>query len=272
MRAQKQAMPQLIPITDPDDPRIEAFRQVRERDLVGRDGGFIAEGEVVLRQALQAGRHAITSVLMTEGRLAAQQPLLDLLPRDAAVYLAPQAVMNTVVGFDIHRGILAFGRQAPPPALPDLLAALPERALLLVLVGIANHDNMGGILRNAAAFGATAVILDATCCDPFYRKAIRVSVGAALSIPLIRAPDLGQALSALAAAGFELVGLSPAGETTLKALDPSPRTALVLGAEGPGLPADVLAATRTVRVEMTGQLDSLNVATTCGIVLHHLAG
>jgi hypothetical protein len=85
--------------------------------------------------------------------------------------------MDAIAGFHIHRGILAVGRRAADPPAADLLKGLGERALVLGLFGIANHDNMGGLLRNAAAFGVDAVILDSDCCDPLYRKAIRVSVG-----------------------------------------------------------------------------------------------
>jgi tRNA G18 (ribose-2'-O)-methylase SpoU len=138
------------------------------------------------------------------------------------------------------------------------------------LVGIANHDNMGGIFRNAAAFGADAVLLDDTCCDPLYRKAIRVSVGAALTTPWARAGDGAALAGRLAAAGCQVVALSPKGEVELSDLRPGPRVAALFGAEGPGLPAEVLARARTVRIVMAGGFDSLNVATTSGIVLHGL--
>jgi tRNA G18 (ribose-2'-O)-methylase SpoU len=130
---------------------------------------------------------------------------------------------------------------------------------------------MGGIFRNAAAFGADAVLLDDTCCDPLYRKAIRVSVGAALTVPFARTGDGASLVRALAAAGFETVALSPRGETALGDLALGARAAALFGAEGPGLPAAVLDPTRPVRIAMAGGFDSLNVATTSGIVLHHLA-
>jgi tRNA G18 (ribose-2'-O)-methylase SpoU len=145
---------------------------------------------------------------------------------------------------------------------------MPPRALLLVLFGIANHDNMGGLFRNAAAFGVEAVLLDPTCCDPLYRKAIRVSVGGALTVPFARIP--GDPLALLARHGFEALALSPAGATLLAKVKRPERAAVLLGAEGPGLPAELLARTATVSIPMAGSFDSLNVATTAGIVLHHL--
>jgi tRNA G18 (ribose-2'-O)-methylase SpoU len=257
-------------IDDPDDPRLADYRDVRERDLAGRQGRFIAEGLVVLEKLLDAGRHPVRSVLVAEKRLDALAPLLGRLPRGAAVFAASQAVMDAVVGFHIHRGILAAGERAET-GLQALLDGLPPRALVVGLVGIANHDNMGGLFRNAAAFGADAVLLDETCCDPLYRKAIRVSVGAALTTPYARAGSAGAMVGKLAEAGFEVLALTPAGPADLAAIRPGPRTAVLFGAEGPGLPAAVLSAAKGVRIAMPGGFDSLNVATASGIVLHHVS-
>lgn len=264
-------MPSIIPIDDPLDPRIAAYRDVRERDLVGRDGHFIAEGAVVLRCLLASARHRPVSLLLADKRVDALMPMLEGLDAAVPVYTAGQAVLDAVAGFPLHRGILALGRRAPEPAPGDLLDGLGPRALVVVACGIGNHDNMGGIFRNAAAFGADAVILDAGCCDPLYRKAIRVSVGATLLVPFVRLAAGDDAVELLAGHGFEAIALSPAGESTLAGLRRPDRAAVLLGSEGPGLPAGVLARTRTVRIPMAGGFDSLNVATTCGIVLHHLA-
>jgi tRNA G18 (ribose-2'-O)-methylase SpoU len=264
------APPRVILIDDPDDPRLADYRAVRERDLVGRQGGFIAEGVVVLEKLIASGRHPLRSVLVAQHRLAALRPRLEGLPADVEVYAAGQAVMDAVVGFSIHRGVLASGRRAEP-ALEVLLAGLPAAALVVGLVGIANHDNMGGLFRNAAAFGADAVLLDDGCCDPLYRKAIRVSVGAALTTPFARAGSAEALVARLAAAGFAVVALSPGGAVALSDFAPAPRTAVLFGAEGPGLPAAVLGQTQTVRIEMAGGFDSLNVATSSGVVLHRIA-
>jgi tRNA G18 (ribose-2'-O)-methylase SpoU len=264
-------LPLFIPVSDPLDPRIAGYRDVRERDLVGREGRFIAEGEVVLRVLLTRARHRAESLLIAEDRLGALSDLLAGLPDDLPVYHAGQAVMDAVVGFPIHRGILALGRRAPAPAARDLLAGLGDGAMIVALFGIGNHDNMGGVLRNAAAFGADAVILDSRCCDPLYRKAIRVSVGASLVTPCARLGPDEDPIALFAAFGFTPIALSPAGETMLARLERPARAALLLGAEGPGLPDDILARAATVAIPMAGGLDSLNVAVTSGVVLHHLA-
>ncbi len=265
-------MPNLIAIADPDDPRVAAYRDVRERDLVGRKGLFVAEGEVVLNVLLgPLSRHRPSSLLIAEKRVASLGDLLSKVPADVPVYAASQPVIDGIVGFNIHRGVLAIGQRAPMLTADALLAGVGGRALIVVLSAIANHDNMGGICRNAAAFGADAVILDSACVDPFYRKAIRVSVGAALALPFARVATMDDALDLLAAHGFETLALSPAGETALRDVKRSERVAALFGAEGPGLPDSVLARTRTVSIAMASGMDSLNVATTSGIVLHHLA-
>ncbi len=260
-----------IAISDPDDSRIEAYRAVRERDLVGRQHRFVAEGEVVLRVLLNQSRFEIESVLLAESRLDGLGDMLPLLPPETPIYTASRQVMDAIVGFPIHRGVLAIARRAPLEPVENLLSRLPEQALVVGLIGLANHDNVGGIFRNAAAFGARAVLLDQETCDPLYRKAIRVSVGGALVVPFTRVPSAEAMVQALEAASFEVIALSPSGQDVLSDIRPARRTALLLGAEGPGLPQEVLARTRTVSIPMSGGFDSLNVATTSGIALHHLA-
>lgn len=259
----------VVPITDPADPRIEAYRAVRERDLVGRAGLFVAEGRVVLEKAVRAGRHPIRSLLVAERRLESLAALVAALPAEAPVYAAAQGVLDAIAGFPMHRGILAIGeRQDLDPAA--LLGGLGPEALVVGLSAIANHDNMGGVFRNAAAFGADAVLLDAACCDPLYRKAIRVSVGAALTVPFARLAPGQDLAGALAAAGCEVVSLSPRGEVELASLTCGPKVAALFGAEGPGLAPELLARTLSVRIEMAGGFDSLNVATTSGLLLYQL--
>jgi tRNA G18 (ribose-2'-O)-methylase SpoU len=261
-------VPNFIPIDDPADPRIEAYRDIRERDLVGRRGLFVAEGETVLRVLAGQRRHPPLSVLIAPKRLAKLEPILATLPDETPVYMARQSVLDAIAGFELHRGILALAARAPAVKADDLLGGLGDRALVLALSGIGNHDNMGGLFRNAAAFGVDAVLLDATCCDPLYRKAIRVSVGGVLTVPFATVER--DMVETLRRHGLEPVALSPAGETALHRLPPLLRAALLLGAEGPGLSADVLSRCRTVSIPMAGGFDSLNVATTSGIALHHL--
>lgn len=264
-------MPTLIEIDDPDDQRIEAYRDIRERDLVGRDGLFVAEGKVVLDKLLTSGAYQPTSLLIAAKRVAALQPLLAELSDEVPVFVAAQPVIDAIAGFPLHRGILALGRRIENLTAGQLLARVIGDADILLLSGIANHDNMGGIFRNAAAFGVRAVLLDADCCDPLYRKAIRVSVGAALLVPFARLARGEDPLALLDRHGFAPIALSPAGAVPLSRVRPGRRNAVLLGAEGPGLSPALLARTKSICIPMSAGFDSLNVSTTCGIVLHHLA-
>jgi tRNA G18 (ribose-2'-O)-methylase SpoU len=261
----------IVAIDDRNDPRIAAFRDIREADLVGREGHFIAEGEVVVRVLLTASRHEAVSLLLAEKRVAALQPEIENLPESVSVYVAPQEVLDEIAGFPMHRGILALGRRAALPSAEKQLAGLRGRAVVLVLFAVANHDNMGGIFRNAAAFGADLVILDSDCCDPLYRKAIRVSAGNVLRVPYAQLDRGADALDLLKSQGFEAIALSPDGASTLAETKPADRVAILLGAEGPGLPESILRRAKTVRIPMAAGVDSLNVATASGIVLHHFA-
>jgi tRNA G18 (ribose-2'-O)-methylase SpoU len=256
-------------ITDPDDPRISGYRHIRERDLVGRDGLFVAEGEVVLRHLISSPLVRPVSVLIAEKRRESLADLLAQVPDSAPVYAASQAVIDAIAGFPLHRGILALGERIEPPSAEEILARLPDRALVVALFGIGNHDNMGGLFRNAAAFGADAVLLARDCCDPLYRKAIRVSVGASLITPFAWF-DAGDPVDLLTSHGFEALALSPAGTFELSQVKSSARIAALFGSEGPGLSLGVLEKCTTVRISMQSGFDSLNVATTSGIVLHHL--
>lgn len=260
----------LIPIDDPDDPRIAAYRDIRERDLVGRQGRFVAEGKVVLNVLFSASRFAAESVLLRDNRVAGMEEILRRVPEKVPVYVASAAVMDAIAGFPMHRGVLAIGRRECEEDAQALLARLPKRALVVALSGIANHDNMGAIFRNAAAFGADAVVMDAGSCDPLYRKAIRVSVGAALKVPFARASTAEDMVEALLRAGFTILALSPRGERDIAQARRRARTALLLGAEGPGLPAALLDRLPSVRIAMREDFDSLNVATASAIALHRL--
>jgi tRNA G18 (ribose-2'-O)-methylase SpoU len=261
-------VPNIVQIDDADDPQVEAYARIRERDLVGHERRFIAEGELVLRILVAQRHYEIESVFLLDARLDRVAPLLGELPDGVPVYSAPRAVMDRIVGFPIHRGVLAMGRRGPDVPSRELLSGLTRRALVVGLIGVSNHDNVGGIFRNAAAFGADAVLLDSGSCDPLYRKAIRVSAGASLLVPFVRGGDAEDMLADLEQAGCEVISLTPGGRETLEEVAWSARTALLFGAEGPGLPPAILSRTRTVRVPMAAGFDSLNVATASGIALY----
>ncbi|UHD47269.1 RNA methyltransferase [Aureimonas altamirensis] len=254
------------PIDDADDPRIAAFRDIRERDLV-RSGDFIAEGAVVLDHLLTASLFEPLSILVSEHRIGGLLPRLQALGTEQVpILVCPQAVMDRIAGFSVHRGILAHGRRRAGRAPDEWLAE--TAGPVLAAFGISNHDNMGSLFRNAAAFGCAGIMLDETSCDPLYRKAIRVSVGTVLKVPFARFASAGAALDRLESAGYGCVALTPWATVDLAEWAPPDRVALVVGAEGDGLPPEVIARCRGLRIEMAPGLDSLNVATSAAIALH----
>lgn len=263
-----------ISIIDPADPRIGAFRDVKERDLTGREGLFIAEGEVVLRVlSSQASQCEAVAVLIAEKRLEALRPILEAFAGQVPIYTAGQNVLDEIAGFHLHRGILALGRKPQPVTLSAMLDRVEGQDGLKVLVaasGIGNHDNMGGIFRNAAAFGAGAVLMDAGCCDPFYRKAIRVSVGAVLRTPMVTGLSSAEMVGQLQARGWEVLALTPSAEMILSDFRPKDRTVILLGSEGPGLPKAIIDTCTPVGIAMAGGFDSLNVAATSAVALHQI--
>jgi len=255
----------LVPVASIDEPAIAPYANVRDKDLRrGEEGVFVAEGEVVVRVLVQRGRFRVRSLLVDERRVESLRDVIDALPDDAVVHTARRALLDRIVGYPIHRGILGLGERTNEA--PD--AVLAGGDLVVGLVGLTNHDNVGGIFRNAAAFGAKGVLLDPTTCDPLYRKAIRVSVGGALVVPFARCESDASMLDALARSGYTLFALTPSGDEPLEALRAPGRRALLLGTEGEGLPPAILERCRRVRIAMADTLDSLNVAVASGIALH----
>ena len=258
----------IFQISDRGDPRVAPFIGIRERDLTGgSDGRFIVEGKVPLSILLTKSRFALDSLFLCETRVGPLESLLNQVPVDVPIYTAPQGLMDDIAGFPIHRGVLACARKGPPTSLEGMLSG----NRILVLNQLSNHDNVGAAFRNAAAFGADGIILDDQSCDPLYRKAIRVSSGAILWLPYHRGGDGVSHLGALTAAGFEIWAMTPRTEASpLKAQDIPDKLAILLGAEGTGLPQDLIDAARPIRIPMQPGFDSINVATAGAIALAHV--
>lgn len=264
-----------IPIDDPTDERLApyaglkdaALRRAIEMGEPGQGPGtFIAEGSLVLARLL-ASAYEVRSVLLTPPRLAALGDLLGGL--QAPVYVVSQEVMNAVTGFNIHRGVLAIAARQVPPPLDDLVAGARR---LAVLENLNDHENLGVIFRNAAAFGIDGVLLSPECCDPLYRRSVRVSMGYVLEVPHARLDPWPEALPALRSAGFLVVGLTPdPAATDIRKLDlaAADRVALLLGAEGPGLSVQALGAVDVqARIAMATGVDSVNVGSAAAVAFH----
>ena len=262
-----------VPVTDPGDPRVDDYRalhdaRARRRMETEGDGPgfFVAEGGHALERLLASGRR-VRSVLVDRIRLEALRDRLAGL--DAPVLLADQPTLRAVAGFPVHRGVLAAADRWP---LPDPAAVVTGARRIAVLEDINDHENLGVIFRSAGSLGLDAVLLSPRCCDPLYRRSVRVSMGHVLAVPWTRLEPWPAALATVRRAGFTLAALTPAADADpLAAWSPGPgeRVAVLLGAEGPGLsPAALAAADRRLTIPMRSPADSLNVGSAAAIAFY----
>lgn len=269
---QPRVMDRGFDVVGSDDPRLETYRSVSDPELLRLRGLFVAEGRLVVRRVVDDARYRLVSVAVND---AAYRDLADVLarvPKTVPVLVAEGAALEKVAGYHVHRGCLALVER---PQLPTIDEVVARDEIVVVLENVANADNVGGVFRNAAAFGAAGIVLSPACCDPFYRKAVRTSMGAVLRVPFARAESWPAALARIKAAGRHVVALTPRGSA--QPIDEFARQrgdnaiALVAGTEGSGVSADVESlADACVRIPMVDGVDSLNVAVALGIALYAL--
>jgi tRNA G18 (ribose-2'-O)-methylase SpoU len=254
-----------IRITDPNDPRVALYRGVRDPELLRAHGVFIAEGRLVVRRLLESSRFRARTVLATP---AARAGLADLLEwsDDTEVYEAELPLFRELAGFNVHRGCLAIGEwRGPAPSWQDVVRSART---VVMLERVGNPDNVGGVFRAAAALGADAILLSPGCADPLYRKSIRTSMAATLTLPFAVVERWPAGLNELRSRGFSILALTPSGEEEISGVQRPERAALLLGHEGLGLRAETLAlCDRRVRIAMTPGADSLNVVTAAAVAL-----
>jgi tRNA G18 (ribose-2'-O)-methylase SpoU len=288
MHSQTEEMTTVVPVSDASDPRLADYVRLTDvhlrRSLEAPSGLFIAEGEKVIRRAIDAGYQA-RSMLMTTDRAAGAAEVAGSWP--GPVYVVPPEVARELTGYQVHRGALASMQRRPLPSVADVISGARR---IVVLEDVVDHTNVGAIFRCVAALGFDAVVLAPRCADPLYRRAVRVSMGAVLSVPYARMDDWREGLGALRAAGFRLLALTPAADAvpiaTVSAglpselplepppagLSPGGRVALLLGGEGDGLSARWRSqADICVRIPMSRGIDSLNVAAAAAIACYLLA-
>ena len=256
-----------IPVLTLDDPRVADYQHLANPAALIARSLFVAEGRLVVRRLLDLRHWDVHSVLLTP---AAADNLHDVLHMTSApIYLVDQSLMNAIAGFNIHRGCLALAHRPKVEELERIADGPLSRVLLLE--GVNNPDNVGGLFRTAAAFGIDLVVLGPNCGDPLYRKAIRTSMGATLAVPYVTAPQWPGAIADLRTDGFTVVALTPHHQAVpLNDVPRHAKLALVVGAEGDGLSeAALAAATFRVRIPMTPVVDSLNVTTAASIAMYH---
>ena len=262
----------LIRIEGPDDPRIAAYRNVADSELLRRRGLFVAEGRLVVERVIKDRRFSLHSLLLNETSYRALSGALATVSFDVPRFVCETPDFLGITGLPLHRGCLALVERPAPMASCEILR---DARTIVVLEGVTNADNVGGVFRNVAAFGADGVMLSPTCCDPFYRKAIRTSMGATIRIPFSRIDEWPDGLADVRATGFTLVALTPRQPSTtldeFVASERPLRVALLIGTEGAGLSDEARsAADVSVRIPISDAVDSLNLAVATGIVLSRL--
>ena len=262
----------VIEVTTLADARLAPYVGVSDPVMLRSGGRFIAEGREVVKRLLASGVWRTESVLVSPAALEHLSAALAPHLPGTDVFVAPPDIINRLTGFNIHRGCLAVGVRGEACLPGAVVPAGNQAAAIVVLDGVANPDNVGGLFRNALAFGAAAVLLSPTSCDPLYRKAIRTSMGASLVVPFARLTGWPESLHLLKDAGFAVVALT----TDVDALDLESalerwgrRCAIVVGNEGAGVSESVLArADGRARIAMAPGVDSLNAATAGAVALY----
>lgn len=257
-------------IDSADDPRLDPYRHVADPAWLATRPLFVVEGRLVVQRLLALGRFDVHSILVNR---AAHAALGEALSTAATPVLVCDhaSLLATITGFNFHRGCLALVTRPRSLGPADLF---PCRRVL-ALEGVGNPDNVGGLFRTAAALGVDGVLLDARSGDPFYRKAIRTSMGATLRIPFARAEQWRATLAAFRERGFKVIALTPSASALELAQappsGPDARAIVMVGAEGPGLdPASLEEADLRVRIPIDDAVDSLNVVVAAGIALDRL--
>ncbi len=262
----------MIVIDDPDDPRVAPFR-LNERGLTSRaqrrddggDGLFMAEGDLVVERALEAGCVPVMALVDAKFPPEIVERLAELVP----IYSGGERLRAAITKLGMPYSVVALFQRPPRATLAELVA----RAQRLVIVeAVDNPVNLGSICRNALALGWDGLLLDRTSADPLARRALRVSMGHSLHLPHARTDDLAAAITSLTAAGAVVCALTPAPDALpLDQVPHAQRMAVIVGSERAGLTsATMAAATHCVSIPMQDGVDSLNVAAATAIACWQL--
>jgi tRNA G18 (ribose-2'-O)-methylase SpoU len=262
-------MAELVEVTDPADPRLADYRDLRDvelrKHLEAEHGLFLAEGAKVVSRAVEAG-YPVRSFLMAPRWLDGLADVLAM--TDAPCFVLSEELAEQVTGFHVHRGALASLERRPLASLDEVLEGARS---VLVLEDVVDHTNVGAIFRSGAALGFDAVLLAPRCADPLYRRSIKVAMGAVFALPWTRLPDWHTGLTSLSERGFTTVALTlaPDAVPVEEAVAGVERVALVLGSEGHGLSARwEQSADRRAIIPMAAGIDSLNVAAASAVACY----
>ena len=259
-------------ITAFDRPELALYATLRQSREHRREGFFVAEGDKVVRRLLESD-FGVVSVLLPARRLAEFEPLIRARPEDVAVYVMEIAELEKLTGFPFFQGVLAVGKIPRLHTLDSILSSAPSPRFLVAIDGLTNSENVGVIVRNCAAFGAQALIVDDSSASPFLRRSVRNSMGTIFKLPIVEAESLVGALAKLRSSGVRVIAAHPQPEQrSIHAMEFRRDCCVVFGSEGPGLSPEVLAACdEAVAIPMDAEVDSLNVGSAAAVFLYEAA-
>ncbi|WP_426734502.1 TrmH family RNA methyltransferase [Glutamicibacter sp. 2E12] len=263
----------ILPVADLADSRLDEYLRLSEANLRMRsdveNGLYIAESTKVVQRAINAG-HVPRSFLLAEKHLDQLTEEFNRFP-DAPIFIGDDRQLQDLVGFHLHRGAMAAMNRPEPLDLDEVLEASSRVA---ILEDIADHTNLGAIIRSASGLGVDAVLLTPKCVDPWYRRSARVSMGTVFDLPWVRMLSWPEDIQTLKRHGYEMLAMEltedaiPLNEVEIKS---GQKVAMILGNEGRGVTDEALAAVdRTVIIPMYREVDSLNVGAASAIAFWHL--
>lgn len=261
------------PITTLDHPALQPYLTMRRQEAHREQRIFVAEGEKVVRLLLESDLEVV-SLLVQEKWLEKLGPLLARrVSEEIHAFVAPKEALEQLVGYPMYQGVLALGRIPPAVTLTDALRRHPSPRLFVAMDGLGNAENIGGLVRNCAAFGGQALLVGETCSSPWLRRAVRASMGTIYDLSVVETVSLASALRNLRLAGVRCVAAHPhTDRRTLAQADLRGDCCLVFGSEGHGVSAEVLAACdEAVLVPMSNGVDSLNVGAAAAVFLYEAA-
>ncbi len=255
-----------IQIRDLDLPELEPYRTLRRPEDHWRRRIFVAEGEKVVRRLMQSGLNIISFLMTAQWK---HQIFSDEASATAPVYIASKALLETIVGFPLHQGIMAVAKMPDEGSLEELLSIRKE-PLIVALDGVVNAENVGVAIRSCAAFGADAILVDQTSSSPWLRRSVRNSMGGIFQIQSFHVPDLTQKLVEFKQKyGMRIIAAHPGGNSQLSSTDLKRGIVLVFGNEGFGLSERILnVADCAVSIPMRNSTDSLNIASAVAVFLY----
>ena len=258
-------------ITSLDSVELQAYRTMRWDFDHRRQGIFVAEGEKVVRRLLES-QLTVVSLLLPEKWARVYEPLLARRTEDIRVFIAEKKLLENLTGFSMYQGIHGIGRIPAPRSAGEILASAPKPWLLAAVDGLSNAENVGGLVRNCAAFGVQSLVVGETCSSPWIRRAVRSSMGTVFELPVIEAGNLAAALRDLRSRGVRCVAAHPRDELImLSKARLGEDCCLVFGSEGEGISEPVLAACdEAVAIPMPPEVDSLNVGAAAAVFLYEV--